>query len=147
MEVVAKVTTNLELGTNISYQNSRLESFVPGVNAAVGDRLPGSAKFTIYSYGQYTVDLNDGARAFIRGDYSYRSKQFSELNNATSLVFGNYSQVNAQLGVKLSNIDFILFVENLADEHGRANAVRLLRSPMQVTQAPRTVGLTFRARY
>src|SRR3546814_4538731 len=58
LEIVARPASAFELGTSLAYTDAKLKSVVAGVPAAqVGDRLPGSAKFTAYRSEEHTSEL------------------------------------------------------------------------------------------
>jgi iron complex outermembrane receptor protein len=147
LQIAAKPVSALEVGTSLSYDEGRMTAINPGVRALVGDQLPGSAPFTAYAYGQYNFQINDSLDGFIRADYSYTGKEFSDLNNPTSLLYGNYGSVGAQWGLKYKNFDALLFAENLGDGSRFINARRSLSLPVAIRQTPRTIGLTLRAYY
>ena len=147
LALVAKPLAPLELGTSLSYHDGRLTSVDPGVKALVNDQLPGSARFTAYLYGQYDFRINNALTSFLRADYSYTGREFSDLDNSTSLVYGNYSDVGAQLGLTFRKLEFLLFASNLGNRSGLVNAREILNEPTAIRQTPRTVGLTFRAHY
>jgi hypothetical protein len=69
------------------------------------------------------------------------------LDNPTSLVYGDYREIGAQIGLTFKNFDLLLFAKNLANGDGLVNARELLNMPTAIQQAPRTIGLTFRAHY
>lgn len=80
-----------------------------GVNGVVGDELPGSSRLSSYVYGKYKFRVGAFAQGFFRIDYSYASKAYSDLNNATSLHYGNGGSVDAQLGARFDPVEVLLF--------------------------------------
>jgi iron complex outermembrane receptor protein len=147
LQVVAKPIAPLELGTSLSYHDARLRTVNPGVDALAGDQLPGSAPFTAYVYGQYNFRVSDAVGGFVRADYSYVGREYSDLNNPTSLTYGDYSTVGAQIGLHYRAMDLLLFANNLGDGRDMVNARFVLQAPVAIRQTPRTIGLTFRAHY
>lgn len=147
LQVIAKPVAPVEFGTSLSYHDGRLTSVDPGVKALVNDQLPGSARFTAYLYGQYDFRINNMLASFVRADYSYTGREYSDLDNPTSLVYGNYRELGAQLGLTYKKFDFLLFGSNLMNGDGLVNARPILNIPAGIRQTPRTVGLTFRAHY
>src|SRR3546814_6102916 len=105
LEIVARPASAFELGTSLAYTDAKLKSVVAGVPAAqVGDRLPGSAKFTAYAYGEYGVSVGADAKLTVRADYSYTGRQFADLgnfNNATAVSYGDYSEVGARATLQI----------------------------------------------
>jgi iron complex outermembrane receptor protein len=149
LEVVARPVQAVELGTSLSYHDGKLNSVQKGTQALPGDRLPGSAPFTAYAYGQYKFKITDEVAAFVRSDYSYTGQTFNLLKTATTtpLSYGNYSSFGAQLNFSYRNYELLVFGTNLADTRGRLNAQALAGVKQAVLQAPRTIGLTLRAHY
>ena len=143
----SQLTRALEAGLSLDYHQSRLTKVAPGAEAVRGDELPGSSRFSSYVYGKYSFPIMESARGFFRFDYAYSSKAFSNLDNATSLYYGNVGSYGAQLGAHVSKFEFLLFARNLANAHNRVNAFEFLNVPTQVLQEPRTIGLTLRWSY
>lgn len=140
----AQLTHALEAGLSFDYHRSRLSEVAPNAVATRGDELPGSSRFSSYAYGKYGFPIAASSHGFVRLDYSYSSKAFSNLDNATSLHYGNVGSYGAQLGAHVDKYEFLLFARNLANAHNRVNAFEFLGAPTQVLQEPRTIGLTFR---
>src|SRR3546814_419695 len=128
LEIVARPASAFELGTSLAYTDAKLKSVVAGVPAAqVGDRLPGSAKFTAYAYGEYGVSVGADAKLTVRADYSYTGRQFADLgnfNNATAVSYGDYSEVGARATLRIGRYEFGPFVQNIFDKRGRVAADR-----------------------
>src|SRR5262249_49332370 len=112
--------------------------------AVAGDELPGSSRFSGYAFGKFKFQMTEAAQGFFRVDYSYSSKAYSDLDNATSLHYGNVGSWGAQLGAHMKSYELLLFGRNLAYARNRVNAFELLGVPTQVLQSPRSFGVTFR---
>jgi len=148
LQVVGKPTQATEFGTSLAYTDAKMKSVSPGVTAQVGDQLPGSAPFTAYVYGQYEFPVSGSADMSLRADYSYTGREFSDLNNKgnpDAIRYGKYSAIGAQATLHTGRYEFALFMRNLADSRKRISARRMFPDVMEVLQAPRTVGVTFRA--
>ncbi len=143
----SQLTHALEAALSLDYHQSRLTEVAPNAVAVRGDELPGSARFSGYVYGKYNFPITASAQGFFRLDYSYSSKALSNLDNATSLHYGNVGSYGAQLGAHVKEYEFLLFGRNLANAHNRINAFEFIGVPTQVLQEPRTIGLTFRWNY
>ena len=144
LQATAQVTDAFEVGASLDYHRSRLTEVSSGVTAVAGDELPGSSRFSGYAFGRYKFRLTGASQGFFRVDYAYSSKAFSDLDNATSLHYGNVGNWGAQLGAHMKAYEVLLFGRNLADARNRVNAFELLGVPTQVLQAPRSFGLTLR---
>jgi len=144
LQASAQVTDAVETGVSFDYHRSRLTEVSSGSTAVAGDELPGSSRLSGYAFGKLKFPLTAGSQGFFRVDYAYSSKAYSDLDNATSLHYGNVGSWGAQLGAHMREYEFLLFGRNLADARNRVNAFELLGVPTQVLQAPRYFGLTFR---
>ena len=142
-----QVTRALEAALSMDYHRSRLTEVAANAVATRGDELPGSSRLSSYLFGKYSFLITASVHGFLRADYSYSSKAFSNLDNATSLHYGNVGSFGAQLGAHINKYEFLLFARNLANAHNRVNAFQFLGVPTQVLQEPRTVGLTLRWNY
>jgi len=151
LEVVGRPTSSFEVGTSLAYTDAKLKSVAAGVpGAQVGDRLPGSAPFTAYVYGEYGVPVSAAAKLTLRADYSYTDRQFSDLgnlNNPNAVQYGDYSEVGARATLDIGRYQFGLFVRNLLNERSPVAARTFFLSRAEIRQTPRTVGATFRAKW
>lgn len=148
VQITVNPVKSLEFGTSLSYNDAKLKSVIPGTQAIPGDRLPGSAKWNVYLYSQYTHELGDDSSLSFRVDYSYLSKELStlnNLNNPNTLTYGSYGNVDAQATLSLGNFEAQLYVRNLTDSNKRTSAIQLFPPALETLQRPRTVGITFRA--
>ncbi len=145
IEADASPIDGLDLGVSLSYDDARLDSVATGVNALAGDQLPGSAPFTGYTYAQYDFPIGGGMAGYMRADYRYTGKEYADLNNPTSLVYGNFGDVNLELGLTVDKFDINLFVNNLTDGRALISARKLFNAPIGLREQPRTVGVTLRA--
>jgi len=147
--ITARPVNGFEMGTSLSYNEAKLKSVAAGVPAAqVGDRLPGSAPFTAYVYGQYGFSAGEAAKISVRADYSYSGKAFSDLgnkNNPAALTYGKYSEVGARVMIVTGLFDLALFVQNLTNNRGRISARQYFLTPVEVRQMPRTFGVKISA--
>jgi outer membrane receptor protein involved in Fe transport len=151
LEIIGKPMSALELGTSLAYTDAKLTSVGSGVPAAhVGDRLPGSAPFTAYLYGEYGVQVGAESKLTLRADYSYTGRQFSDLgnhDNPAALRYGDYSEVGARGLLHSGLFDYGLFVQNLFNHRGRVAARQFFLQQAEIRQTPRTVGATFSAKW
>jgi outer membrane receptor protein involved in Fe transport len=143
----SQLTHALEAGLSLDYHQSRMTEVAPNAVAVRGDELPGSSRLSSYVYGKYNFPITAAAQGFFRLDYSYSSRAFSNLDNASSLRYGNVGSYDAQLGAHVKKYEFLLFGRNLANAHNRVNAFEFLGVPTQVLQEPRTIGVTLRWNY
>lgn len=151
IQVVGRPTNSTEFGTSLAFTDAKLTSVSAGVpGAQVGDKLPGSAPFTAYLYGQYRMPVSQGANLLLRADYSYTGREFSDLgnkNNPAALRYGKYSGIGARATLQKDQYEFGVFVENLLNNRGRIAARAYFFDNVQVRQTPRTIGAVLRARW
>jgi iron complex outermembrane recepter protein len=151
LEVVGKPTSSFEIGTSLAYTDAKLTSVVAGVPAAkVGDQLPGSAPFTAYLYGEYSLPVGRATNVLLRADYSYTGRQFSDLgnlNNPNALRYGDASVVGARATLRAGSYEFGLFVQNLFNDRSAVAARTFFLSKAEIRQTPRTVGVTVRTKW
>ena len=78
-----------DLGGSLSFNDAELVSVNPAAIATKGDRLPGSAPLAVVAYSEYDHSIWNGVNFFGRFDLKWGGKEYSNLQNATSLTFGN----------------------------------------------------------
>lgn len=148
VQVTARPVPPLEIGGSLSYTDAKLRSVIAGTQATPGDRLPGSAKWNVFLYGQYTHELSDNSSLAFRMNYSYVSKSYSNLQNfgnPAALTYGKYGNVDAQTTLTFGPYEAQFYVRNLTNSSKRIAAFLVFPPTLEVLQRPRTMGLTFRA--
>lgn len=147
LELHGKVTSALELGTAVSFNHNKLKTVATGAAATVGDRLPGTPRFAISNFAQYTYDLGDGSAVYLRVAHQYSGMAYSDFRNATALQFGDYNRFDARLGWRNDRFELVGFVDNITNQDSFTNAVRLSNGPAAIRMRPRTFGLTARTQF
>jgi iron complex outermembrane recepter protein len=148
IQMVGKPTKSTEVGTSLAYTDAKLISVSTGVPATVGDRLPGSAPFTAYLYGQYDFPVSGTADLSLRADYSFTGKEFAELDNKDNpdaLTYGNYSSFGTQATLHVGRYEVGMFASNLANSRKRVAARANFPEVDEVLQTPRMIGVRVRA--
>ncbi len=142
-EIVGRPVKGFELGTSLAYTDAKLKSVSAGVPAAkAGDRLPGSAPFTAYVYGEYSIPVGPQSKLLVRADYSYTGRQFSDLgnfNNPSAIRYGDYSDVGARATLQLGSYELGLFVRNVLNDRSRVAARTFFLSQAEIRHTPRTI--------
>jgi outer membrane receptor protein involved in Fe transport len=146
LEVDAKPIEPVEIGGSLSLADARLVTINPTVAATKGDQLPGSAPVTVVLFAQYTHPLPNDASLFLRIDGRWIGKEYSNLMNATSLTYGDYSSVNLRAGVNWSRYAVTGFVSNAFNTDGKTAAFEFLGQEAAIRQQPVTFGLTLDAK-
>ncbi|MGH7108629.1 MAG: TonB-dependent receptor domain-containing protein, partial [Acetobacteraceae bacterium] len=145
LEVEARPTLNWDLGGSLALTNARLETVNATAAATAGDRLPGSAPVSADLYLQYNHTLANGSLLFARVDGRHVGKEYSDLDNFTSLTYGRYSELNLRSGLKWSRYALTAYLDNVTDASGKVGAFESLNVPVAIRQRPLTGGLTFDA--
>jgi len=146
LEVRARPIEPLELGLSLSLNDAHLVSVSPTTAATKGDRLPGSAPETVVLFSEYTHPLAENVSLFGRVDARWTGLEYSNLENATSLTYGNYWALNLRGGVKWSRYSATVFVDNALNGEGKVAALSALGQSVAIRQRPVTVGLTLDAK-
>lgn len=94
----------LRIDGSLGYIDAKYVSIDPAVVAssptyadAINFSLPNTPKWTANIGATLTFFDNDSGKAFVRGDYSYRSTQAKDFSNTSSLIQPAYSLVNASV--------------------------------------------------
>lgn len=145
----------LNLGGNAGYVHMTYDDDVLGGSGvllkASGDRIGGPA-WTGHLYASYETPIGVGAKAYVRGDYTFASHQFRPDSNPESYSYdgaleppGARNFVSARIGARFGDADVSLFVDNLLNsndalvrDHDSTSAWLFYN----VTYRPRTIGLT-----
>ncbi|HEY3888220.1 MAG TPA: TonB-dependent receptor [Caulobacteraceae bacterium] len=146
LEVDAKPIPAVEIGGSLSLNDARLVTINPTVAATKGDHLPGSAPVTVVLFAQYTHPLANDASLFVRVDGRWIGKEYSNLMNATSLTYGDYSTLNLRAGVNWGRYAVTGFVSNAFNTDSKTAAFEFLGQEAAIRQQPVTFGLTLDAR-
>jgi iron complex outermembrane recepter protein len=117
-----------------------------------GMRLPGSERISGSAGIQYNLLHTLGAGdAYIRVDDVYVGASYVDFTQVGSLKIGDYNLVNLRAGYRFKNYEVVLFSDNLFNSRGVENAVPDADLTGLTDWAyrvkPRTIGLTFRAKY
>ena len=109
------VETRLEeawgVGGSLSYNDAKLVSVNPAALATKGDQLPGSAPLTVVAYTEYNRSIGNDVNLFGRFDIKWGGKEYSNLENSTSLTYGNTTNVNLRAGVQWDRYSVSIFTE------------------------------------
>ena len=141
-----------ELGSALTYNEAELDSAEPDTGLTSGSDLPGTPKLSLSNYIQYSMDnLLNGMSGYVRLGHNHVGEMVSNIVNTDSIYSDTYNVFNLRAGIYLNDYEVALYVENLGNNDAatskydpdlfnvfNARAYRL---------KPRTMGLTFRARF
>jgi len=161
IEADASITDELNLGLTYGYARSQLKEFCDLTSAATnfpvsfgplvgffpecitvtgatggqvaGNRVPNSPRHQFSSYAQYVYPLgNTDIDLFLRGDYSYRSKIYSQVHNFAYV--GGRNLLNLKAGfTKGDLLKMTFYVDNVLDDLTPSTVVRFLDLSMLPT--------------
>ncbi len=140
-----KVTSQLTLSSNITYQDAHLTNFLPdtfavGGGYASGSTLPGSSKWSIANTVDYDMPML-GGQPSIELAHRYLSSAPVAFGNPNTR--GNFNIFDARLGVSPhDHVRLMGFVDNMFNEYGILNAPFTSQAaPAYSIVRPRTYGV------
>jgi len=177
MELSAQPTDRFDFGLSMSYTDSELDSSlilpiagVPTVIANIekGNRLPSTPEFQMSANATYTWPMTAALEGFLTASYQHVGSRYTQnadqapgfgtftirpfgAPSITSFTFDPllpaYDIGNMRFGVRGSDWEAALFVNNITDENARLaldqERGRVARVGF-LTNQPRTLGVTFR---
>lgn len=149
IEMLARPVEGLDLGGSIAHLDATYKTFNPAFAPgnipfdASGNRLNSSPKWNYALFGQYTFDMGNTGSVFVRGEYSWRSRQFFTAVNAAPETQASYDLINASLGYASPDGRWqaILYGRNLANEEYITSSGSFTARPAGRVGEPRTYGL------
>ncbi len=152
LEVSARPVDGLDLGFNLSYNDSKLKQDIfsqvsDQQLASRGETLPFAPEVTYNVYAAYEFPFTSQLNGFGRVDFSYVDEFNSDFGLAgTATTLPSYEILNLRAGVKGKHWSVTAFVDNVSDERASLNVVDpefvgLLRN------RPRSFGVTLRTEY
>jgi iron complex outermembrane receptor protein len=81
---------------------------------AAGAQNPAAPVFTSNVGAEYGVDIGDGYRWFLRGDYAHRSRIYTTYENISWI--GDANKVNVRTGISSEHLDVQFFVNNVFND-------------------------------
>ncbi|MET0271364.1 MAG: TonB-dependent receptor [Phenylobacterium sp.] len=145
LNVRALPTDAWEIGSSLSVIDSEMTAIRNNAVGYKGQRLPASARITVASYLQYSFPAASG-RGYARLDHRYIGSQIDRLGPG-ALRYGDFSDVNARVGVDFGTYEIAGFVTNLADGDAIESALAVQTVNVAIRQRPRTIGVILRAKY
>ncbi len=127
VEMRALLMDNLDLGVNLGYLDFEIVNLDPTVVGITLDtqnvRTP---EWTGSAYGQYTWPWKDYGEFTLRGDWSYESDSFSDIENTALAVRQAHSIFNARLNFDMPQNGWTLsiFGTNLSNKRVIDNGVQ-----------------------
>ncbi|HEY3811927.1 MAG TPA: TonB-dependent receptor [Caulobacteraceae bacterium] len=145
--------TGLSLGLSAAYTDARLTQPTPAsFGGLAGDRLPLSPYISTTASASYEWPLSSSLTGFAGGEWHYEGDRMSEYEfGAPRQDLPAYSMVNLRAGVRFQNYTITAYVKNLGDEKAISSVgpetVGAVSALSAVVSTPRTIGLTFGAKF
>lgn len=148
LETQVRPSTWLQLGANLAYLDAVYRDYtsalLPGnipYNAS-GNRLNLAPKWSYTLYSQATLPVGRGS-AFVRGEYSYRTRQYFTAANSGLDQQAGYGLVNASVGYTFPHDHFevLVFGRNLADKDYVTSTASFASGIVGRVGEPRTYGI------
>lgn len=154
LESTLRPASWLQIGANVAYLDARYVNYTSALAAgnvpfdASGRRLSLSPKWSESLWAQADVPIGRGS-AFVRGEYSYRTRQFFTAVNGGFDQQAPYSLVNASVGYTLPGDHFQIMVygRNLGDTQYVTSTASFAAGIVGKVGEPRTYGVRLVAKY
>ncbi|MEP7244924.1 MAG: TonB-dependent receptor [Gammaproteobacteria bacterium] len=148
LELQAALTRWAEFGSAFTYTDATIDKVKEGVAAVPGQRLPGTAKYAVSNYLQFTRSLPSHTSGYLRLDHRYTGKKAGDLSTV-NLESESYGTFNIRTGLYFSNYELALYVNNLTNEEPALTPSPGFLGNVDFTTRPRprTIGATFRMNF
>lgn len=123
IETEGQAASWLKVGANLSYLDAKYQNYTSALGPgnvpfdASGNRLNLSPKWSYTVYAQADTAIGTGS-AFLRGEYSHRTRQYFTAANAGLDQQSGYGLVNASAGYTFpgEHFEVLAFARNIADK-------------------------------
>ncbi|VAV93561.1 TonB-dependent receptor [hydrothermal vent metagenome] len=150
-EFTVLVTEGLEWGGSYAYLDAEYTEYAgsPGVGGAAdfsGNVMRQAPEHSVYMYGKYTLELEDGSSLVAKVNYRYQSLSYYDPNNNDITTIPAYDLWDARIAWNSPDGRWELagWVKNISNEEYRTHVFsqRGSRIAFALFGAPRTYGLT-----
>jgi len=162
LSVDSAVGAGVTLGGNASFADTRITETSPGVSAMVGQEVLDTPKWMGSLYGDYRfLDMANWTGDF-RTDIQYHGSNLRAFEEYQSVTYPNgaagtipdatqvqaaYHVINANFNFVNGNLQYRLYVDNLANAEPYLDFVRSSGVSSTTTIRPRTVGVSVHANF
>lgn len=154
LESILRPASWLQIGANVAYLDARYVNYTSALAAgnipfdASGRRLSLSPKWTESLWAQADVPVGRGS-AFVRGEFSHRTRQFFTAVNGGFDQQAPYSLVNASVGYTLpgDHFEIMVYGRNLGDTQYVTSTASFAAGIVGKVGEPRTYGIRLIAKY
>src|SRR5690606_19945524 len=129
-ELLAMPAEGMLLAASVGIIDAEFTSVEAGAPITEDSHFASTPKFSSSVSAQYAVPLNDWGHLTVRGDFSYRSKIYYEVNNLPSVTQKRYGLLNLQASLEPadSRYSLTLAVNNVTNKRYKSSAVSVLDS-------------------
>ena len=153
LEMQARPTANFDLIGSLGYIDFEITELDPGVqDFTITSKAMKTPEWNASFGAQYTWDISTDSSMSLRGDWTYQSKTYQDVQNTEMIAAPGYSLFNARLTYMndAGNWEMALFVTNLTDKAYIASAYQTLTSfgtANLIYGRPREWGLSVKKRF
>lgn len=154
LEVLARPVPALSLGATANYLDAKYKNFpaapiTGGTFNASGKRLNSSPEYSYTAFGQYEAGLPNGGSLGMRGEYSWKDRQYFTVVNDAIQTTPSYGLVNANVSYTSPGSRWVvtLYGRNLTDEQYLVSTGGFTAVPSGTPGDPRTYGLRLSVTY
>lgn len=153
LEMQARPSANFDIIGSLGYVDFQIKELAPGVvELTLDTKSPKAPEWNASLGMQYTWDVSSDAILSIRGDWTYQSKTFQDVQNTEIIAADGYSVFNARLVYENfeNGWELALFGTNLADKEYVVNGYQTLTSfgtGNLIYGRPREWGLSLKKRF
>lgn len=148
IEFITRPTEALSLGGSANWLDAKYRNFpaapiAGGTFDAGGKRLNSAPESSFTVFGQYDFALGDGAAISVRGEYSWKDRQYFTVVNDAIQASPSYGLLNASISFNSadSHWQVVAYGRNLADDRYLLSAGAFTAVPAGTPGDPRTYGL------
>lgn len=152
LDIVARPAAGLNFNAGVGYVDDEFKRIDPALLSVINydTQIPKTPTWTVSTGAQYTFPLAGLGIMSLRGDYSYRSKTFTEIRNSTAVAQDEYGLLNARVSLvsPKERWEFSLSGLNLTDEKYISSGVFLATGISTAAYGiPRTWSFSMRYRF
>ncbi|PCJ35442.1 MAG: TonB-dependent receptor [Alphaproteobacteria bacterium] len=124
LEMQARPAPGLDLTVAIGYTDAGYSDIGTATGITLDSKLPKTPEWTASAGIQYSIPLDDHGFLTFQGDWSYKGKTYSDVQNFESAAQDGYSLFNARISYRTSGDEWevALFGKNLTDKRYLLNA-------------------------
>ncbi len=153
LEMQARPTANFDIIGSLGYVDFEITELAPGVqDFTITSQAIKTPEWNASLGAQYTWDISNDSSMSLRGDWTYQSKTYQDVQNTEMIAAPGYSLFNARLTYmnEEGNWEMALFVTNLTDKAYIASGYQTLTSfgtANLIYGRPREWGLSVKKRF